>query len=190
MTSEALTLSASLFHADIDSWLPADFGVAKPRSTEWEITTRGERLGVGHPSLADPTSRAQAASQRAGIEVLNRKLKKRKEEAAAFVPAEEEEDEGESRGGKASAKKKRRVDPFKKGEAKVHPLLDLRNPIPGYDAPREVAPAKPEPPAKVDPPAAPTQLPDSKPDLSKTQLRHLKRKQQKAKQKALKLKAN
>lgn len=227
MTTESLTLSASLFHANVDSWLPANFGVTKPESSkqkDWEAalrTSRGERLGLGHPDLADPTARATAATQRAGIELLNRKLQKRKEENEKFVPREDEEDEEESRG--KSVKKRKRVDPFKKGESKVHPLLNLKNPIPGYvptgkegkaesevtatSTSSKVAAAAIKPPspkvAKVDlklvkpkpkaeaekavaepvvtSPEPPKPVDVSK--LSKTQLRHLKRKQQKLKNK-------
>ena len=153
--AEALTLSATLFHADIDSWLPANFGVTRPekdKAAEWESALRGaqrDRLGLGHPDLEDAGARARAASGRAGIEALRRMQKKRKdgdgdgEEGGGRVGGgkggrDEDEEEDESRTRAVSKKKKSTVDVFGKKSKNananaVHPLLRLVNPIPGYD---------------------------------------------------------
>jgi hypothetical protein len=152
--AEALTLSATLFHVDVDSWLPANFGVQRTlaeRESDWETALRGsarDRLGLGHPDLEDAGGRARAATARAGIEALRRVQKKKRDEG--------DEAEGLGQGGKgrggdgsdsedesrtrAVKKRKATVDVFgKPGKSKkkavnaVHPLLIIKNPIPGYE---------------------------------------------------------
>jgi hypothetical protein len=63
----------------------------------------------------------------------------------------EEADDGESRATAVSSKKRKTKDAFGKAAA-VHPLLNLKNPIPGYDAPPEerVVRAAPAKKAQVD----------------------------------------
>lgn len=133
-TSESLTLSATLFHADVDSWLPANFGVSQPESSkaaEWESALRSsadraQRLGLGHAALEDAALGAKFKNQRAGLSVLEQKLKKRKnaEESTAAGAGRDEEDseeEAESRTRSIKTNKKSK-DPFA-GKGKVHPAL-------------------------------------------------------------------
>lgn len=155
--AESLTLSATLFHADVDSWLPASFGVSRPdadKAKDWEAALRQtarDRLGLGHPDLTDPLARARAATQRAGIETL-RKLKGREKKGddsdlaptpgpgsssrTAGRGGRDDSDDDESRTRSVSKKKTKTKDAFaSKGKNAVHPLLNLRNPIPGYVPP-------------------------------------------------------
>lgn len=132
-TSESLTLSATLFHADVDSWLPANFGVSQPetaKAAEWETALRSsadraQRLGLGHAALEDAALGAKFRNQRAGLSVLEQKLKKRKnaEEAAGGTGRDDvdSEEEAESRTRSIKTNKKSK-DPFS-GKGKVHPAL-------------------------------------------------------------------
>ncbi|WOO81391.1 uncharacterized protein LOC62_03G004922 [Vanrija pseudolonga] len=141
--TEALTLSATLFHADVDAWLPAGFGVQRPaedKQKDWEAALRSSaerssKLGLGHPALEDPVQRAKAATARAGADAIAKRLKGRnKADDEVLLPgagaAVDHDDDDESR--TKSVGKKKRVDPFatkakKKGKAEVveHPLLRL-----------------------------------------------------------------
>lgn len=165
-TPEALTLAATLFHADVDAWLPKNFGVtrsAEAKEAEWAAARSaglgGDRLGVGHPHLADPEARRAAASARAGGDILRKVVgKKRKDDEADAAAAgaggsggrgRGDDSDDESRTRAVSSKKRRVADAFgsgkkKKGKAEpvVHPLLNIKNPIPGYDAPLPAAPVK------------------------------------------------
>lgn len=131
-TSESLTLSATLFHADVDSWLPANFGVSQPESSkaaEWESALRSsadraQRLGLGHAALEDAALGAKMRNQRAGLSVLEQKLKKRKaavEDGAVVREQEGSEEEAESRTRSIKTNKKAK-DPFA-AKGKVHPAL-------------------------------------------------------------------
>lgn len=132
-TSESLTLSATLFHADVDSWLPANFGVSQPESAkaaEWEqalrsSADRAQRLGLGHAALEDANLGAKFRNQRAGIDVLEKKLKRRKDDGEEKVSGagkeEDSEEEAESRT-RSIKTNKRKNDPFA-GKPKVHPAL-------------------------------------------------------------------
>lgn len=132
-TSESLTLSATLFHADVDSWLPANFGVSQPESSkaaEWESALRSsadraQRLGLGHAALEDAALGAKMRNQRAGLSVLEQKLKKRKNAAedGASVGRDEEDSEEEAESRTRSIKtNKKAKDPFA-SKGKVHPAL-------------------------------------------------------------------
>lgn len=147
-TPEALTLAANVFHADVDAWLPASFGVARSaaeKEAEWAAARssgalRGaDRLGLGHPDTEDPEARRAAQVSRAGGDILRRALKRKGDEPVVTPAAAREDDDGESRSRAVSSKKRKTADAFGKGrkEAAVHPLLNLKNPIPGYDAPTE-----------------------------------------------------
>lgn len=137
--AEALTLSATLFHADVDAWLPAGFGVVKSekdKNGDWEKALRGggrDRLGLGHPDLDDPLSRAKSNTARAGIDALRKIKGKAKDVTEVEVSRKDDSDDEESRTRSVSKVKKRSVDVFGKKNA-VHPLLNLKAPIPGYDS--------------------------------------------------------
>ncbi|CAK9784548.1 hypothetical protein CC85DRAFT_283030 [Cutaneotrichosporon oleaginosum] len=150
-TPEALTLAANVFHADIDAWLPPSFGVtrtAEEKEAEWAAARsfaalRGsDRLGLGHPDMDDPEARRAAQVSRAGGDILKRTLKRKSEgedESSAPATQASRGDDDESRTKAVSSKKRKTADAFKsKGKKEaVHPLLNLKNPIPGYDAPAE-----------------------------------------------------
>ncbi|GMK55089.1 hypothetical protein CspeluHIS016_0201450 [Cutaneotrichosporon spelunceum] len=147
-TPEALTLAANVFHADVDAWLPPSFGVARSqeaKEAEWAAARafgalRGaDRLGLGHPDAEDPEARRAAQVSRAGGDILKKALKRKVDDAGpASTPEKEDRDDGESRSRAVASKKRKTVDAFGKGkQAAVHPLLNLKNPIPGYDAPPE-----------------------------------------------------
>ncbi|KAL1411086.1 hypothetical protein Q8F55_002036 [Vanrija albida] len=137
--TEALTLSATLFHADVDAWLPAGFGVERPaadKQKDWDAALRSSaerssKLGLGHPALDDPAARAKAAGLRAGTEAIARRLKAKKgDEVLVPVTGDDDADDDEESRTK-SVGKKRRADPFapkpkkKKAEVVEHPLLRL-----------------------------------------------------------------
>lgn len=132
-TSESLTLSATLFHADVDSWLPANFGVSQPetsKAAEWEAALRSsadraQRLGLGHAALEDAALGAKFKNQRAGLSVLEQKLKRRKAEearegAGGVGGGRDDSEDEESRTRSIKTNKKAR-DPFAKGKANAHP---------------------------------------------------------------------
>lgn len=143
--TEALTLSATLFHADVDAWLPTGFGVQRPaeeKQKDWEAALRSSaerssKLGLGHPALEDPVQRAKAATARAGVDALAKRLKGRKadEQHEVLLPgagALDRDDDNDDESRTKSVGKKKRVDPFatkskKKAKAEVveHPLLRL-----------------------------------------------------------------
>ncbi len=143
-TAEALTLAAAAFHAEVDAWIPAGFGVMRSQAekdAEWAAACAyGARGADGE----------EARRSRAGGEVLRRALK-RKGGDAPLPERREEADDGESRAAAVSSKKRKTKDAFGKAGA-VHPLLNLKNPIPGYDAPAEprVVRAAPAKKAQVD----------------------------------------
>lgn len=152
-TPEALTLAANIFHADIDAWLPSNFGVTRSnaaKDAEWAAARSyggSDRLGVGHPDAADPEARRRAQSSRAGGDLLRKVVRKKRRgdeeeaSAASFGGAVGGrgggDDDDESRTRAVSSKKRRKADAFAKSAkvTAVHPLLNLKNPIPGYDAP-------------------------------------------------------
>ncbi|BEJ12406.1 hypothetical protein CspHIS471_0208660 [Cutaneotrichosporon sp. HIS471] len=148
-TPEALTLAANVFHADVDGWLPTSFGVTrteKEKEAEWASarafgSLRGaDRLGLGHPDAQDPEARRAAQVSRAGGDIIKKALKRKAEEGTPTpTPSSlggRDDGDDESRSRAVVSKKRKTADAFK-SKAAVHPLLILKNPIPGYDAPVE-----------------------------------------------------
>ncbi|WRT67308.1 uncharacterized protein IL334_004277 [Kwoniella shivajii] len=126
LSSESLSISASLFTSSIDSWIPSNFGVIKPASEkerEFSALLKTDhsdtKLGLGHPSLDAPVRPVQ----RNGIDGISRRLNldkkgKAKEVTTTVGTYGDSEDEGESRGKILSKKKNGVIDPFGNGKKK------------------------------------------------------------------------
>jgi hypothetical protein len=181
-TAEALSLSAASFTGQIQSWIPADFGLDQASSSSSKPSggladsfqtdfERSERLGLGHPSLLIPAQkrRAEASScSGAGNAALEKMMKvgkgKEKDETVWRKEDEGEEEEGESRGRIGKKRKVERVDLLlgkKKAKAKKSPTVAAKT---GTSQPAETSKdddEDPEPstPANDESPEA-TQTPD------------------------------
>lgn len=139
-TPESLTLSASLFHADVDAWLPTSFGVSKPeveKNNEWEAALRSsaersQRLGLGHAALDNAALGAKFKNQRAGLDILASRLKRKAADEARAGTAvsngqardnNSDDDEAIESRTKSISKTKKKSDPFAKVQSKAHPAL-------------------------------------------------------------------
>lgn len=135
-SADSLAFSANLFTSQIDSWIPANFGMTyQPPSDLINNADQDGNLGIGHPSLEVPKYKRQdhGTGQLEKMLGLNKKGKGRAEDTVSTIKKDEQEDEDEQEESRGSIGKKRKfgtVDLLagkKKGKAKMKAqMMDVR----------------------------------------------------------------